>query len=116
MQTVAPVAARVKQSTSTNQAGITLGLPAAAEVTVKAEFSAARIIRKVASSDRATPEVSKITGLTYGRIPTASLSIPIGQKAAGDTLQAALTEIRGPLIAASTAPTRTKVYLQDEEF
>jgi hypothetical protein len=120
-QTLAPIIARVKQATTAAQTGITLGLLGSDSV-VKADFSAARIIRKVAGADRATPETSKITGLTYGRIPTTSLSIPIGRTATTaddattDNLQGALLAIKAPMIAASPSPNRTKVYLQDEEF
>jgi hypothetical protein len=116
LQGVAGVSVRVKQSTAVAQEGITLPLLGGDSV-VRADFSAARIIRKIAAGDKAKPEISKITGLTYGYIATKSISLPIGRKSAsGDSLSEALIDLSQPIKAASGSPKRCKVYLQDEEF
>jgi len=78
-----------------------------------ADFSSARIIRKVYTTGTATAKKSEITGLTYGYRRSTSLSMPIGRKDANDTLADALSAAKSGLVGANAL---TQVFLKDEEF
>lgn len=106
------ITSRVKIANGTTRTGYTAA-PADSDFLKIADFSPARIIRRVYTTGTATAKKSEITGLTYGYRRSESLSAPIGRENATDTLADALTEASADI---ETANGLTQVFLKDEEL